>query len=70
MWNALETTSKCDEYKTAELAEVHIFQMYFEYDLVCCSLMSHSVIFQLYNDGTIVQFTNLDLLLGTHAMGI
>ena len=29
----------------------------------------HSAIFQLYSDGTVVQFPNFDLLPGTHAMG-
>ena len=33
------------------------------------SLTSHSAIFQLYSDGTDVQFPNFDLLPGTHAMG-
>ena len=33
--------------------------------LVCCGLTSDSAIFQLYSDGTVVQFQNLDLLLGT-----
>ena len=32
-------------------------------------LTSHSAIFQLYRDGTDVQFPNFDLLPGTHAMG-
>ena len=32
-------------------------------------LTSHSAIFQLYSDGTVVQFPNFDLLPGTHAMG-
>ena len=36
---------------------------------VDCGLMSHSAIFQLYSDGTDVQFPNFDLLPGTHAMG-
>ena len=30
--------------------------------LVGCGLTSHSAIFQLYSDGTVVQFPNLDLL--------
>ena len=34
-----------------------------------CGLTSHSAIFQLYSDGTDVQFPNFDLLPGTHAMG-
>ena len=37
--------------------------------VVVCSLTSHSAIFQLYSDGTDVQFPNFDLLPGTHAMG-
>ena len=37
--------------------------------LVGCGLTSHSVIFQLYSDGTVVKFPNFDLLPGTHAMG-
>ena len=38
--------------------------------VVDCGLTSHSAIFQLYSDGTDVQFPNFDLLQGTHAMGI
>ena len=38
-------------------------------DVVDCGLTSHSAIFQLYSDGTDVQFPNFDLLPGTHAMG-
>ena len=37
--------------------------------LVGCSLTSHSVVFQLYSDGTVVQFPNLDLLPGTQRHG-
>ena len=37
--------------------------------VVDCGLMSHSAIFQLYSDGTDVQFPNFDLLPGTQAMG-
>ena len=37
--------------------------------LVDCGFMSHSAIFQLYSEGTDVQFPNFDLLPGTHAMG-
>ena len=37
--------------------------------VVDCGLSSHSAIFQLYSDGTDVQFPNFDLLPGTHAMG-
>ena len=37
--------------------------------VVVCGLTSHSAIFQLYSDGTDVQFPNFDLLSGTHAMG-
>ena len=37
--------------------------------VVVCGLTSHSAIFQLYSDGTDVQFQNFDLLPGTHAMG-
>ena len=37
--------------------------------VVDCGLTSHSAIFQLYSDGTDVQFPNFDLLPGTHAMG-
>ena len=36
--------------------------------LVWCGLMSNSAIFQLYSDGTVGQFSNLDQLLGTNAM--
>ena len=36
---------------------------------VCCGFTSHSAIFQLYSDRTVVQFPNFDLLPGTHAMG-
>ena len=36
---------------------------------VCCGLMSHSVMFHLYSDGTVVQFRNLDLLPGTQCHG-
>ena len=40
------------------------------YDVdVDCGLTSHSAIFQLYSDGTDVQFPNFDLLPSTHAMG-
>ena len=34
-----------------------------------CGLMSHSAIFQLYSDGTVVQFLNFDLLPGTQRHG-
>ena len=37
--------------------------------MLFCGLTSHSAIFQLYSDGTDVQFPNFDLLPGTHAMG-
>ena len=37
--------------------------------LVGCGLTSHSAIFQLYNDGTVVQFPNFDLLPGTQRNG-
>ena len=37
--------------------------------VVGCGLTSHLAIFQLYSDGTDVQFPNFDLLPGTHAMG-
>ena len=37
--------------------------------VVDCGLTSHSARFQLYRDGTNVQFPNFDLLSGTHAMG-
>ena len=37
--------------------------------LVSCGLTSHSVIFQRYSDGTVVQFPNLDLLPGTQCHG-
>ena len=37
--------------------------------LVGCGLTSHSAIFQLYSDGTVVQFSNLDLLPGTQCHG-
>ena len=37
--------------------------------LVGCGFRSHSAIFKLYSDGTVVQFPNFDLLPGTHAMG-
>ena len=37
--------------------------------VVDCGLTSHSAIFQLYSDGTDVQFPNFDLLPGTHVMG-
>ena len=37
--------------------------------LLIVVLTSHSAIFQLYSDGTDVQFPNFDLLPGTHAMG-
>ena len=36
---------------------------------VGCCLTSHSAIFQLYSDGTVVQIPNLDLLLGTQRHG-
>ena len=36
---------------------------------VQAALTSHSVKCQLYNDGRVVQFPNLDILPGTHAMG-
>ena len=41
----------------------------FNVDVVDCGLTSHSAIFQLYSDGTDVQFPNFDLLPGTPAMG-
>ena len=37
--------------------------------LIGCGLISHSVIFQLYSDRTVVQFPNLDLLPGTQRHG-
>ena len=37
--------------------------------VVDCGLTSHSAIFQLYSNGTDVQFPNFDLLPGTHAIG-
>ena len=37
--------------------------------LVGCGLTSHSEIFQLYSDGTVVQFPNFDLLPGTQRHG-
>ena len=37
--------------------------------LVGCSLTSHSLIFQLYSDGTVVQFPNFDLLPDTERHG-
>ena len=37
--------------------------------IVGCGLTSHSAIFQLYCDGTIVQFPNLDLLPDTQCHG-
>ena len=37
--------------------------------IVDCGLTSHSAIFQLYSDGTDVQFPHFDLLPDTHAMG-
>ena len=37
--------------------------------LVCCGPTSHSEIFQLYSEGTVVQFPNVDLLLGTKRHG-
>ena len=37
--------------------------------LVGCGLTSHSAIFQLYRDGTVVQFPNFDLLPGTQRHG-
>ena len=37
--------------------------------LVCFGLMSHSSIFQLYSDGTVVEFSNLDLLPGNQSHG-
>ena len=39
------------------------------YVVVDYGLTSHSAIFQLYSEGTDVQFPNFDLLPGTHAMG-
>ena len=35
---------------------IHVFQSGF--GLVCCGLTSHSAIFQLYSNGTIVHFSN------------
>ena len=37
--------------------------------LVGCGLTSHTAIFQLYSDGTVVQFPNLDLLPETQRHG-
>ena len=37
--------------------------------LVGCGLTSHSAIFQIYSDGTVVQFPNFDLLPGTQGHG-
>ena len=37
--------------------------------LVGCGLTSHSAIFQLYNDGTVVKFPNLDLFPGNQRHG-
>ena len=36
---------------------------------VGCALTSHSAVFQLHSDGTVVQFSNLDLLPGTQRHG-
>ena len=36
---------------------------------VGCGLTSHSALFQLYSDWTVVQFSNLDLLPGTQRHG-
>ena len=45
---------------------LRIFQSYHHLvDVVYCGLTSHSAIFQLYSDGTDVQFPNFDLLPGT-----
>ena len=38
--------------------------------LVGCGLTSHTAIFQLYSDGTDVQFQNFDLLQGTIHHGL
>ena len=40
-------------------------QICYSFGLVCCGLMSHSAIFQLYGDGTVVKFPNLNLLPST-----
>ena len=45
------------------LASSNIFR------LVGCGLTSHSAIFQLYSDWTVVQFSNFDLLPGTQRHG-
>ena len=37
--------------------------------LVGCGFTLHSAIFELYSDGTVVQFSNLDLLPAPNAMG-
>ena len=46
----------------------HIYKKYQGW-LVGCCLTSHSVIFQLYSDRTVVQFPNFDLLPGTQRHG-
>ena len=38
-------------------------------DVVDCGLTSHSATYQLYSDGTDVQFPHFDLLPGIQAMG-
>ena len=45
-----------------------VFIIFVVVDVVDYGLTSHSAIFQLYSDGTDVQFPNFDLL-GTHAKG-
>ena len=55
--------------KTNYMNYTHIFLQLLKELLVGCGLTSHSAIFQLYSDGAVVQFSNLDLLPGTQCLG-
>ena len=56
-------------FSTSSLQPLKRIQRNLTGSLVGCGLMSHSAIFQLYSDGTVVQFPNFDLLPGTKHHG-
>ena len=60
---------RMQEILTIDFRSMCILYMAVIFVDVDCGLTSHSAIFQLYSDGTDVQFPNFDLLPGTHAMG-
>ena len=61
------------DFKTGwnQCTVLSVYHYYFtrRLGLVGCGLTSHSAMFHLHSDGTVVQFPNLDLLPGTHRHG-